>query len=68
MMQGHVEGGVTRAAPPRRYRVVLRARGWAVAVNNASPPLPDRISAERLAARLQAEADRLNRDQHRLTQ
>ena len=69
MMQGHVEGGITRAAPPRRYRVVPRASGWAVAVNNAcTRPLPDRISAERLAARLQAEADRLNRDQHRRTQ
>ncbi|WP_354038857.1 hypothetical protein [Brevundimonas sp. UYEF29] len=58
-----------RAAPPRRYRVVPRASGWAVAINNAcTRPLPDRISAERLAARLQAEADRLNRDQHRQTQ
>ncbi|WP_426023179.1 hypothetical protein [Brevundimonas sp. PWP3-1b1] len=46
-----------------------RASGWAVAVNQATTrPLPDRASAERLAMRLQAEADRLNRDQHRRTQ
>lgn len=68
MMQGHVEGGAADPVPPRRYRVVRRASGWAVAVNNASTrPLPDRSAAERLAARLQAEADRLNRDQHRHT-
>ena len=67
MMQGHVEGGVTRPAPPRRYRVVPRASGWAVAVNNAcTRPLPDRISAERLAARLQAEADRLAKERREL--
>jgi len=69
MMQGHVEGGAADPVPPRRYRVVPRASGWAVAINNASTrPLPDRSSAERLAARLQAEADRLNRDQHRRPQ
>ncbi|MFN7109993.1 MAG: hypothetical protein ACK4M2_00015 [Brevundimonas sp.] len=46
-----------------------RAAGWAVAVNGAATrPLPDRAAAERLAARLQAEADRLNRDQHRRAQ
>lgn len=69
MMQGHVEGGAADPAPSRRYRVVPRAAGWAVAVNGAATrPLPDRYAAERLAARLQAEADRLNRDQHRRTQ
>ncbi|MFA4940781.1 hypothetical protein [Brevundimonas sp.] len=69
MMQGHVEGGAAAPVPPRRYRVVPRASGWAVAVNKATTrPLSDRASAERLAARLQAEGDRLNRDQHRRTQ
>ena len=69
MMQGHVEGGTADPVPPRQYRVVPRASGWAVAVNQATTrPLPDRASAERLAMRLQAEADRLNRDQHRRTQ
>ena len=69
MMQGHVEGGAAASVPPRRYRVVARASGWAVAVNQATTrPLPDRASAKRLAARLQAEADRLNRDQHKRTQ
>ena len=69
MMQGHLEGGTADSVPPRRYRVVPRAAGWAVAVNGAATlPLPDRATAERLAARLQAEADRLNRDQHRRAQ
>jgi hypothetical protein len=49
--------------------VAPRGSGWAVTVNNASTrPLPERASAERLAARLQAQADRLNRDQHRIAQ
>jgi len=69
MMQGRVEGGPAEPAPPRRYRVAPRGSGWAVTVNNASTrPLPERASAERLAARLQAQADRLNRDQHRIAQ
>jgi hypothetical protein len=69
MMRGYVEGGAAYPAPPRRYRVVPSASGWAVAVNDATTrPLPDRATAERLAARLQAEADRLNRDQHRWVQ
>ena len=69
MMQGQLEGGTAVSVPPRRYRVVARAAGWAVAVNGAATrPLPDRAAAERLAARLQAEADRLNRDQHRRAQ
>ncbi|WP_395945420.1 hypothetical protein [Brevundimonas sp.] len=66
MMQGHVEGGAVDPAPPRRYRVVPCDAGWAVAVNGAATrPLPDCVAAERLAARLQAEADRLDRNQHR---
>lgn len=69
MMQGHLEGGAADPAPPRRYRVVARAMGWAVAINGAATrPLPDRAGAERLAASLQAQADRLNRDQHRRAQ
>jgi len=40
-----------------------------VAIDNAATrPMPDRSAAERLAARLQAEVDRLDRDQHRRTQ
>ncbi len=69
MMQGRLEGRAADPAPPRRYRVVARAGGWAVAVHGATTRhLPDRAAAERLAARLQAEADRLNRDQHRRAQ
>ena len=69
MMQGHIEGGAAHRALPKRYRVVPRGSGWAVAINNAATrPMPDRSAAERLAARLQAEADRLDRDQHRRTQ
>lgn len=69
MMQGRLEHREVDPALPRRYRVVARAGGWAVAVHGAmTRPLPDRGAAEMLAARLQAEADRLNRDQHRRTQ
>jgi hypothetical protein len=65
MMQGHVEGGAD-PVPPRRYRVAPLGCGWVVTVNGAATrPMKDRGAAERLAARLQAEADRLNRDQHR---
>lgn len=44
----------------RRYTVVRRANGWSVCVNGAcTHPFASRRAAERIAATLQRQADRL---------
>lgn len=58
MMQGCMDGAEPRPRRDRRYRVIAVKDGWAVAINGATTrPCRDRHQAERLARRLQAEAD-----------
>lgn len=66
MMAGCCDAIAVRKAVPRRYRVVRTWKGWHVAINGCrTKPLTDRGEAERLAERLQKEADRLS---HRFTE
>lgn len=59
MMSAWPEGPRPMRPRPRTYEVVCRSGGWCVCVNGcATRPLPRR-EAERLARRLQAQADRL---------
>ena len=62
MMAGCCDAVAVRKAVPRRYRVVrIWWRGWRVAINGCrTKPLTDRGEAERLAERLQKEADHLS--------
>lgn len=66
MMAACSDAAVVRKSVPRRYRVVRAWKGWRVAINGCrARPLTDRGEAERLAERLQKEADHLS---HRSTQ
>lgn len=61
MMTGYCSARHSPAAEgPRLYIVAPRANGWSVSVNGAcTRPFADRTAAERIAATLQRQADRL---------
>lgn len=61
MMAGYCSSRHSPATETRRrYTVVPNAGGWSVSVNGAcTRPFADRQAAERIAATLQRQADRL---------
>lgn len=61
MMAGYCSGRHRPATEGRRrYTVVPRAGGWSVSVNGAcTRPFMNRQAAEKIAATLQRQADRL---------
>lgn len=67
MMSGYSFDRCGAAASwPRRYAVIPRAGGWSVSLNGAcTRPFADKDAAERIAAQLQRQRDRLNQTRGR---
>ena len=65
MMSGYIDGSdITPRQVSRSYEVVAHGGGWSVSLNGAcTRPFSDRDAAERIARRLQTQADTLNHTQ-----